>query len=147
MILIAALAVSTLMLQSVDWFARFPSSVALCYDETLQLCHLSPWHYTTFTRSEMLRLLVQRVASEIGVLVSCLLSSLVPSLLIIRLRRPDAVAPTLGAPISATGRPEVMNELYAAYDRLTPYDLKRVASRYLIPTNETVITLETEKTQ
>jgi zinc protease len=63
------------------------------------------------------------------------------------LRSADAVARTLGAAISVTGRPEVINELYAAYDRLTPDDLKRVAARYLIPTNETVITLETEKTQ
>ena len=35
--------------------------------------------------------------------------------------------------------------LYAAYDRLTPDDLKRVAARYFAPANETVITLETEK--
>jgi hypothetical protein len=36
----------------------------------------------------MLKVLVRRAASEIGALVSCLLASLVPALLIIRLRRP-----------------------------------------------------------
>jgi hypothetical protein len=88
MILIAALAVSTLMLQSVDWFARIPDSLAICYDETLQLFHFRPWRYPSFTPSRMLRLIVQRAASETGFLVSCLLSSLVPCLLITRLRQP-----------------------------------------------------------
>ncbi len=38
-----------------------------------------------------------------------------------------------------------MNALYAAYDRLTPAGLQRVAGRYFAPTNETVVTLESEK--
>ena len=61
------------------------------------------------------------------------------------LRSPDAVARTLGEAIAIAGRPEAINDLYAAYDRLTPDDLKRVAARYFLPTNETVVTLETEK--
>ena len=38
-----------------------------------------------------------------------------------------------------------MNDFFAAFERLTPADLQRVAARYFIPTNETVIILETEK--
>ncbi|MGC8642991.1 MAG: hypothetical protein ACP5XB_24295 [Isosphaeraceae bacterium] len=87
MILIAALAVSTLILQSAHWFDSFPAWVALCYDHTLQLCHLRPWRFY-FTRNVMLRMLVQEASSEVAVLLSCLLVSLVAALLIIRLRQP-----------------------------------------------------------
>ena len=40
--------------------------------------------------------------------------------------------------------PKSINELFAAYDRLTPADLQRVAAKYFQPTNETAIILETE---
>ena len=43
--------------------------------------------------------------------------------------------------------PTSMNDLYAAYDRLTPADLQRVAATYFAPTNETVVTLESEDSQ
>ena len=56
----------------------------------------------------------------------------------------DAVALAVSAAISVTGRPESINELYDAYDRLTPADLKRTAARYFQPDNETMIILETE---
>jgi zinc protease len=55
---------------------------------------------------------------------------------------PDAVALAVSQSIAITGRPDSMNQLYAAYDRLTPADLQRVAGRYFEKTNETVITLE-----
>lgn len=61
------------------------------------------------------------------------------------LRSADAVARTVGESIALTGRPDAFNDLYAAYDRLTPDDLKRVAARYFASSNETVVTLETEK--
>jgi zinc protease len=57
----------------------------------------------------------------------------------------DAVAHAVGESIAITGRPDAMNDLFAALERLTPADLQRVAARYFIPTNETVIILETEK--
>lgn len=57
----------------------------------------------------------------------------------------DAVAHELGLSIALTDRPDSMNELYAAYDRLTPADLQRVAARYFTAANETVVTLESEK--
>jgi zinc protease len=56
----------------------------------------------------------------------------------------DAVAHEVGLSLAITNRPDSMNELYEAYDRLTPADLQRVAARYFIPTNETVVTLESE---
>ena len=43
----------------------------------------------------------------------------------------DAVADAVGQSIATTGRPESINDLYAAYDRLTPADLQRVAGRVL----------------
>ncbi|MCA1686286.1 MAG: insulinase family protein [Planctomycetia bacterium] len=56
----------------------------------------------------------------------------------------DAVARAVGASIATTGRPDAMNQLYAAYDDLTTADLQRVASRYFGPTNQTVVTLQSE---
>ncbi len=61
------------------------------------------------------------------------------------LRSADAVARSVGESIAITGQPDSMNDLFAALERLTPNDLQRVAARYFIPTNETVIILETEK--
>ncbi len=60
---------------------------------------------------------------------------------------PDAVALAVSQSLGVTGRPDSMNDLYAAYDRLTPADLQRAASRYFATTNETIITLESEKAQ
>ena len=59
----------------------------------------------------------------------------------------DAVALAVGEAIAMTGRPESINELYAAYDRLTPADLQRVAARYFRAENETMVTLETKETK
>jgi zinc protease len=56
----------------------------------------------------------------------------------------DAAAMAVSDAIALTGRPDAMNELYAAYDRLTPADLQRVAARYFREMNETVITLDSE---
>ena len=49
------------------------------------------------------------------------------------LRTADAVADAVGTAVATTGRPESINELYAAYDRLTPADLQRVAAKYFQP--------------
>ena len=56
----------------------------------------------------------------------------------------DAVARAVGESIAVTGGPDMWNELYKSYDRITPADLQRVAGRYFSKTNQTVITLETE---
>jgi zinc protease len=60
------------------------------------------------------------------------------------IQSPDDVANTLAVNLAITGRNESINELYAAFDRLAPADVQRVAKRYFQPANETVITLETE---
>jgi zinc protease len=57
----------------------------------------------------------------------------------------DAVAHAVGASIAATGRPDGMNDLYDAYDRLTPADLQRVAGQYFGPDNRTTVTLISEE--
>ncbi len=57
---------------------------------------------------------------------------------------PDAVALAVGQSIATTGRPDSMNDLYAAYERLTPADLQRVAARHFAPTNRTVVILASE---
>jgi zinc protease len=56
----------------------------------------------------------------------------------------DAVADAIGTAICLSGRPDSINELFAAYDRVTAADLKRVAALYFQPTNETAVILETE---
>jgi zinc protease len=60
------------------------------------------------------------------------------------LQSPEAVARAVGHAIAVTGRPESINELFAAFDRLTPDDLTRVAGRYFKPTNRTVVVLTSE---
>ncbi|MBX6314064.1 MAG: insulinase family protein [Isosphaeraceae bacterium] len=60
------------------------------------------------------------------------------------LQSADAVALAVSRAIAINGRAEAINELYAAYDRLTPADLQRVAQRYFAPTNRTVVTLTSE---
>jgi len=57
---------------------------------------------------------------------------------------PDAVAMAIGQSIATTGRPDSMNDLYAAYERLTPADLQRVAARHFTQTNRTVVILASE---
>lgn len=57
---------------------------------------------------------------------------------------PDNVARTVGEAIAITGRPESINELFAAYDKLTPADLQRVAKTYFTPANRTTVILESE---
>ncbi len=56
----------------------------------------------------------------------------------------DAVARAVGESIALTGRPDAMNDLYAAYETLTPSDLRRVAGRYFQPRNQTLVTLQSE---
>jgi zinc protease len=56
----------------------------------------------------------------------------------------DAVADAMGRAMTITGRPESLNELFDAYDRVTASDLNRVAAQYFQPANETAVILETE---
>jgi zinc protease len=56
----------------------------------------------------------------------------------------DAVANAVGTAVATTGRAESINELFAAYEGLTPSDLQRLAEKYFQPSNTTAIILETE---
>jgi zinc protease len=58
------------------------------------------------------------------------------------LQSADDVADAVGEAVAVTGRAESINARYAAYDRLTPADLQRVAARYFRPDHETAIILE-----
>jgi len=60
------------------------------------------------------------------------------------LTNPNNVARVVGLTVAVAGRAEAINELYAAYDRLTPADLQRVAAKYFVSANETEVTLESE---
>ncbi len=60
------------------------------------------------------------------------------------LRTPDAVALALVEAVSTTGRAGSINELFTSLDRVTPTDVQRAAAKYFIPTNESVVVLETE---
>jgi len=62
----------------------------------------------------------------------------------VSLESAEDVAEAVGKAVAVTGRPESINSLYDAYDRLTPADVQRVAERYFQPGNETAITLQTE---
>ncbi|MFO0908895.1 MAG: pitrilysin family protein [Isosphaeraceae bacterium] len=56
----------------------------------------------------------------------------------------DAVARTVGHAIATTGKADVWNTWYDTVERLTVADLQRVAERYLVPSNQTVVTLISE---
>ncbi len=60
------------------------------------------------------------------------------------LDKADAIARSVCESIAVTGRPNMWNDLYSSYEKLTPGDLQRVAARYFPATNQTVVTLETE---
>lgn len=60
---------------------------------------------------------------------------------------PDTIAYAVSESIALTGRPDSMNPRYAAYEKLTPADLQRVAARYFTAANETVVTLGSEKSK
>jgi zinc protease len=61
------------------------------------------------------------------------------------LRSADDVAGALGLAVAITGRPDSINELYDAYERVTPAHLQRAAAKYFQTANQTAVILETEK--
>ena len=63
-----------------------------------------------------------------------------------RIDNPDAIAGTLSNYIWITGDPESLNRTYANYEKVTPEDLMRVASKYLVSTGLTVATISPEET-
>ena len=60
------------------------------------------------------------------------------------LDKADAIARAVGESIAVTGRPNMWNDLYSSYEKITPADIQRVAARYFSANNQTVVTLETE---
>lgn len=63
-----------------------------------------------------------------------------------RIDNPDAIAATLSNYIWITGDPQSLNRTYANYEKVTPEDLMRIASKYLVSTGLTVSTISPEET-
>lgn len=63
-----------------------------------------------------------------------------------RIDNPDAIAGAVSNYIWITGDPESLNRTYANYEKVTPEDLMRVASKYLVPTGMTVSTISPDET-
>ena len=51
----------------------------------------------------------------------------------------------MGLNIELTGDPESVNRVYALYEKVTPDDIMRVAKKYFVPTNRTVLVLHQEE--
>ena len=58
---------------------------------------------------------------------------------------PEKVAGGLARFVALTGGIEVIDALYAMYDRVTPADIKKAAATYLTPARRTVATLKGRK--
>lgn len=63
-----------------------------------------------------------------------------------RMDNPDAIAGALSNYIWITGDPESLNRTFSNYEKVTPEDLMRVASKYLVSTGLTVSTISPEET-
>ncbi len=57
---------------------------------------------------------------------------------------PSTIANSLCWYITLTGDPESLNRLYALYDKVTVEDLKKVASKYFVPSGLTVATISAD---
>ncbi len=60
---------------------------------------------------------------------------------------PDTIARAVGEAIAVTGSPDTINDLFQAYDAITPADLQRVAAKYFATTNQTAVILRSETSQ
>jgi zinc protease len=58
---------------------------------------------------------------------------------------PDAIAGALSNYIWITGDPEALNRTYANYEKVTPEDIMRVASKYLVTTGLTISTISPDE--
>ena len=57
---------------------------------------------------------------------------------------PSTIANSLAHYIYLTGDPEALNKLYAMYDTVTVDDIKRIASKYFVPSGLTVSTISAD---
>jgi zinc protease len=62
-----------------------------------------------------------------------------------RLDSPDAVAASLARLIAITGGMDVIDNLFAAYDRVTPKDIRAAVRLYLTAERRTIVTLTGRK--
>src|SRR5215467_2562683 len=64
--------------------------------------------------------------------------------LALRMNSSSAIASALAPFIGLRRTPETINKLFALYQRITPQDIKAIASQYFVPNNETIVTLTTK---
>ncbi|MBI3210410.1 MAG: insulinase family protein [Candidatus Solibacter usitatus] len=63
----------------------------------------------------------------------------------LRLNNSEAIAESLAHYIALRRTPETINRLYDRYAQVTPEDLRRIARKYFIENERTIVTLETKK--
>jgi zinc protease len=58
---------------------------------------------------------------------------------------PSSIAESLTYYIWLTGNPESLNQIYAAYDKVTAKDIERAAKKYFVPQHLTISTITSQK--
>ena len=59
----------------------------------------------------------------------------------LRMNASDAIAASLAGYVALKRTPETMNRIYEQYAQLTPEDVMKAASRYLVDNSRTIVTL------
>ena len=64
--------------------------------------------------------------------------------LALRMNSSSAIANVLAPYIGLRRTPETINKVFALYQRITAEDIKKIASQYFLPNNQTIVTLTTK---
>ena len=59
----------------------------------------------------------------------------------------ESIAATVARYVALRRTPETINRVYQLYDRITPEDLQRIASRYFVDSGRTIVTLKPGESQ
>jgi zinc protease len=62
----------------------------------------------------------------------------------LRMNSSSAIANVLAPYIGLRRTPETINKVFALYQRITSEDIKKIASQYFLPNNQTIVTLTTK---
>src|SRR5262249_3406003 len=63
----------------------------------------------------------------------------------LRMNSSSAIAYAIAPYIGLRRTPETINKLFSLYQRITPQDIKAIASQYFSPNNRTIVTLTTKE--
>jgi zinc protease len=64
--------------------------------------------------------------------------------LALRMNSSSAIASVLAPYIALRRTPETINKVFALYQRITAEDIRKIASQYFVPNNQTIVTLTTK---